>query len=369
MSNEKFIINSDDKKLVGLKQEGYTRDVNHKYIKFSDKPPSGFISQAAALLTNHYLKEVKQSINKWKADKQLYNVAWLHPKTKKELKSTHVSYLIFAKTLREYEFFDSEKFNLPPIECFWLHKTIDVSINFHYFDKGGSHAVTIEDGTPQEQYGDKYPIKPKIDREGHIFTTFQPQLINRIIRERKSLIENSDKCLKPEWILDLRALINDSISLLDITLNQLYIKAEYAPEPEWTFDTNKIGQKNNRRIRDKLKWIRQITGNPLNIEAEFPKLNGLRILRNHLNHFDPPTLVITLEEAVGWLNDILYIGQILIKIREAVGVSVSTSLINLIIQKEAVFNPEEAFKNRLPLIKAESGYTTSIWKAIEDEDE
>jgi hypothetical protein len=369
MSNEKFIINSDDKKLVGLTQTGYTRDPNHKYIQFSDKPPSGFVSQAAALLTNHYLREVKQPINKWKSDKKLYNVSWPHPKTKKEIKSNHVSYLIFAKTLREDGLFDSEKFNLPPIECFWLDRTIDVSINFHYFDKGGSHAMSIADGTPQEQYGDKYPIKPKLDREGHIFTTFQPQLINRIIRERKSLIENSDKCLKAEWILDLRALINDSISLLDITLNQLYIKAEYSPEPGWTFDTEKIGPKNSRRIKDKLKWVRQITGNPLNIEAEFSKLDRLRILRNHLNHFDPPTLVITLEEAVGWLNDILYVGQILIKIREALRVPVSASLINLIIQKEAVFNPEEAFKNRLPLIEGDSGYTTSIWKAMEESEQ
>lgn len=362
MSNEKFIINSEDRVLAALSEIGYQGDPNHKYILFSDKPPTGFISQAATLLTSFYLSGVTQTISKWKNDRKGYHITWQHPKTNQPIQSGNLSYLIFSKMLREQGQFEPENHNLPPMECFWLDRTLDISMNFHFFDKKSTEAMFIMDGTPQQQYGEKYPITPKIDREGHIFTTFQPQLIKRVIRERKSLIENSDRCLKPDWVLDLRALINDSISLLDITLTQLYIKAEYYPEPGWTFNKDKLGQKNNRRIKDKLRWVRQISSNPLNIEREFPKLDRLRILRNHLNHFDPPTFVITLEEAVGWLNDILYIGQILIKIREALKVPVSISLINLIVQKEAVFNPEKAFIKRLPLIEGKSGYTTAIWK-------
>ena len=89
-------------------------------------------------------------------------------------------------------------------------------------------------------------------------------------------------------------------------------------------------------------------------------------MRNHLNHFDPPTLVISLEEASEWLNDVLYVGQILIKLREAIGVPFSLLLIELICQKEAKFNPEPAFANRLPII--DSGYKTSTWPDDDEED-
>jgi len=40
----------------------------------------------------------------------------------------------------------------------------------------------------------------------------------------------------------------------------------------------------------------------------------------------------------------------------------------LIVQKEAVFNPEKAFTKRLPLIEGKSGYTTAIWKEAETND-
>ncbi len=369
MSNEKFILNMDGKLLSALRQQGYERDPNHKYILFTGKPITGFLTHAAKILTSFYLKEIRQTSKQWKKDNNNYRIKWQHPKTKETLESKNINYLLFTKTLKDDGEFEPLKFNLPSMECFWLDISLDLSINYHFFEDKNKEAVFVVDGTPQMQYGNKYPIIPKLDREGHIFTTFQPQLIKRIIRERKLLIENSENCLKPEWILDLRALINDSISLLEITLIQIYIKAKYAPEKGWNiFDKEKLGDRNNRRLKDKLHWVYQITGNNLDIDAELPKLNKLKTLRNHLNHFDPPTLVITLEEAVDWLNDIIYIGQILIKIRIALGVPISIHLINFIMQQEAIFNPEEAFTKRLPLIDGKTGYSTSIWKEKETGD-
>jgi len=367
MSNDKYLIFQGNKKLTSLHEEGYERDQNHKYLIYADKPPIGFITKGAETLTIYYLGKVNQTLKKWKTDKKLYNVNWNKPKTNEPVSSKGINYLTFAEELRKYNKFDSETFNLPPVECFWLDMTLDISLNFHKFDEGNTEALYIIDSIPQQQYGDKYPIKPILDREGHIFTTFQPQLINRIIRQRKSLIENSENALAYDWILDLRSLINDSISLIDITLNQLYNKAEFSPEPGWIFDRDKVGVKNNRRIKDKLKWIRQISGNQLNIESEFPKLDKLRKIRNHLNHFDPPTVVISLEEATSWINDVLHLGIILIKIREAINAPISSPLIELICQKEAKFNPEKAFIKRLPLVLGKSGYSTSIWKDEEDE--
>lgn len=192
------------------------------------------------------------------------------------------------------------------MKCLWLDESLDLSINYHIVDDSGN-TVNVVDGIPQQQYGDKYPIKPRLDREGHIFTTFQPQLIRRIIANRQSLLEKSNLALMPSWILDLRELINDTISLLDITLIQLYTKAQFDPEPGWIFEIEKLGQKNNRRLKDKLKWVRQISGKAFDIEDELKKLDELRKVRNHLNHFDPPTFAITLEEATDLINNVLYV--------------------------------------------------------------
>lgn len=364
MSNEKFIIYKDDKVFVALPQEGYERDVNHKYVITTGKPITGFTGQAAQIITKSYFDKVMpKTMNEWKKDKKLYNIHWMNPNTNSITTSQKINYLTIAKELRDFGTFDCKKFNTSPLDCLWLDTSLDMSQNFHFFDEGKTDALFINDGIPKQQYGEKYPINPKLDREGHVFTTFQPSLIKRIISQRQALINNSDKALFSDWVLDLRSLINDSISLVDITLNQLYIKAEYAPEKNWTFDKEKLGAKNNRRLKDKLKWIKQISGNPLDIDGEISKFDNLRRIRNHLNHFDPPTLVLTLEEATTWLNDVLYVGQILIKIRQAINVSVSLLLIEFICQKEAVFNPEKAFSKRLPLGKA--GYKSSIWPDTE----
>jgi hypothetical protein len=367
MANEKFILYRDDKPFVALRQEGYERDLNHKYLVYNENSPTGFISQAADFLTKAYFDPIlKQTSKKWKTDIKTYTIHWTQPKTNAPMTSANLNYKIIAKELRTIGKFDCEKFNIQPMGCLWLDTSLDMSQNFHFFDPGNENALFMNDGVPKQQYGDNYPIKPKLDREGHIFTTFQPALIKRIIRQRKSLVETSDKALFSDWILDLRSLINDSVSLVDINLNQLYNKAEYAPEAGWIFDKEKLGVKNGRRIKDKLKWVRQISGRPFDIDPEFKRFDNLRKLRNHLNHFDPPTLVVTLEEAAEWLNDVLYVGQILIKLRQAISVPPSLLLIELMCQKEVKFNPEAAFSNRLPI--TDSGYKTSMWPGS-DEDE
>jgi hypothetical protein len=367
MGNEKYILSfNSDNFVAAVNEEGYERDVNHKYLIYGDSAPKGFVSLATKYLTEYYLGQIRQDIKKWKKDHTLYNLNWQPPEAKVGFTSKKINYLKIAEELRSESKFDIKKFILPPIECLWLDRSIDISLNCHMVESGSKEALSIIDGTPQQQYGGNYPINPKLDREGHIFTTFQPQLIKRIVKQRKSIIENSENALNPDWVLDLRSVINDSISLIDITLNQLYNKAEYSPKPGWTFNKKIMGEKNSRRIKDKLKWVRQISGNPLEIENEVPKLDRLRKLRNHLNHFDPPTLVITLEEATLWLNDILYIGMILVKIRKALNAPLSNPLIDLIVQREAVFNPEAAFQKRLPIVFGQTGYSSAIWNDDEE---
>jgi hypothetical protein len=330
----------------------------HKYILFSDNPRTGAVTDVTTILINYLFKN-KQSITKWRKDKKLYQISWTDRNQKPD-KSRPLNYLEISKFIRENGFITKEHFNLPLIDCFWLDFTLDFKIDWHMFDHTAPQGLTIHDGIAQQQYGNNYPISPKLNREGHSYTTLQPQLLHRIIKLRNELVERSDLALTDDWFFDLRTLINDTVSIVEITLNQFYNKAEYDPLPHWKFDKLKIGDKHGRRFEDKLSWVYKISGQHLGAESYLPNVNKLRELRNHMMHFDPPSLVIPIEEATIWLNYVIDVGYLLIKIRQAIGAEVSLQLMNFILQKEAIFTPEDRFKSRLPFVKGED-YSSSTW--------
>lgn len=333
--------------------------ISHQYILTTGKPKRELNTRASFLVVDHYLKGIDQSRNRWKKDKKQYNVNW--NKNDQSQVSSPISYTKIANHLRTEKSFNPDVFNLPPMMCFWMDHSLDMKIDVHMTDHTGT--LGLRSGVPQQQFGENYPIDLNLQREGHLFTSFQPQLINRIIFQRKRLIENSNQSLFDEWVFDLRTLISDTISLLDITLNSLYIKAEYDPLPTWNFDLETLGSRYGRRLSDKMKWVYQISGNFLNIESERESLESLRQLRNHLMHFDPPSLIITLEEATLWLNQVIDIAVILVKIREALGIECSSGLVNLLIQEEAKFNPKDIGRKRSPFTNSYSeGYKMSTWK-------
>ena len=97
MSDEKFVLNTGDKLLAAISEKEYVRDPNHKYIVFTEKPPKGFISQAATILMDFYLPSLKQSLSKWQKDKKLYGVNWHQISTGKPMVSSPLNYLLFSK--------------------------------------------------------------------------------------------------------------------------------------------------------------------------------------------------------------------------------------------------------------------------------
>lgn len=330
----------------------------HKFILFSENAKTGMVTLANSLVVNHYYKS-SLSIEKMRKDKRFVNVNWETPNGEKQV-SKPINYSVISEYIRNRGGFSSTEFNLPRMDCFWLDHSLDMKINFQVTDETGTFGLVS--GIPQQQYGKNYPIEPKLTREGSLFTTFQPQLLNRIIKLRSKLIEYSELAFTDDWIFDLRSLINDSISLLDITLTQLYIKAQYDKLPNWKFDKEKLGTRHGRRLNDKLRWIYQISGKNLNIEPENNALQNLKEIRNHLMHFDPPSLVITVEEATHWLNDIINLGIILIKIRQTIGVEVSEGLINFILQKEAIFTLKNKDELRKPVgMDVTEDYRSSTW--------
>lgn len=331
---------------------------NHQYITFSEKAKSGSNSEVSKRIISNYCPKV-QTLKKWKKDTRYFTIKWTDC-NKKEQISKPTNYIEIAKFIRENGYFDNKYYNLAPLECFWLDISLDAKIDFHIFDQGSPNAFAIRDGVSQQQYGKDYPIHQMLSREGHAYTSLQSQLMKRIVSMRTALIKNSNKALTDDWFFDLRSLINDTISLVEITLTQFYIKAEYDPLETWNFDKEQLGERHGRKFNDKLNWIYKITGNDINAELFMPSFTFLRELRNHMMHFDPPSLIVTLEEATVWLNYIIDVGYLLIKIRDAIGAEVSIQLLNFILQKEAVFNPEECFSKRLP-ITDNADYASSNW--------
>lgn len=339
----------------------------HKYLIKNDQPESDAVRDITTLIIS-YLFPGHQSLKKWKGDNKTYTFSY-QPEGKERVSSAPMNYRIISRFIREHGYFDPEHFKIPfrLFECFWLDFSIDFKHNFHKFDATATKGMFIEDGTPQQQYGDSYPIRPKLSREGHSFTSLQPQLLNRIILLRNKLVETSEHALEDSWFFDLRSLICETVSVVEITLNQIYIKAEYNPNSTWVFEKSVLGERHGRRFSDKLKWVRQITGNDLNVELHLTGVDKLRELRNHMMHFDPPSLIITIEEAVQWMNLIYDVGYLLIKIRQSLGEKVSINLMNFILQPKIVFNPEPHFSARLPMSDDE-GYSSSNWPAKKNHD-
>ncbi|OIP36501.1 MAG: hypothetical protein AUK47_15030 [Deltaproteobacteria bacterium CG2_30_63_29] len=166
------------------------------------------------------------------------------------------------------------------------------------------------------------------------------RFMHRIRELREALVNNSDEFSSDAWFQNLRSLAGECVSLIDVTLHQLYFKAQHDPLPGWAFDDTKLGERHNRRIADKLKWGFLISGNPLNAKEEIAAFDSIRELRNHLQHFDPPCFCFTLErDAVKWLNDALLVGRLAWKIRQQVGAPLSMPLIRLLLAPEAAFQP------------------------------
>lgn len=329
----------------------------HKYFEFDEKQnDNALIRKLSAEIINYFSKESKTPKQLKKEDKP-YTITW----GKEKNKSKKISFRIIERYLKKNGKFDTANFSLPMYESFWLDSGIEMSINWHKFDHTATTGIYIEDGYPQQQYGTSFPIVPRINKEGILLSNFQPFLTAKIIANRKELVEESHLALTFDWFYKLKSLINDIVSLIDITLNQMYIKAQYLPKATWSFDESQLGSRNGRRLKDKLNWVYKITKNSLSIEPFKDSLKNLKEIRNHLNHFDPPTIAFHLEEVGVWLNQIKDIAKIIYDIRQKMEEPTSTKLMELLLQKDVIFIPEEEFKNRLPF-DDNYGYESSKWK-------
>lgn len=257
--------------------------------------------------------------------------------------------------------FDADTFRLPPLQCGWLDPSLQLSLDAPLVLKEG--LTTAIAGT---NFGEAFPLRPGLDREGVAISSFQNLSIQRVIKARAALVDLSSTQDFGEWFQALREYASEAVSWIDTTLHQLYFKAQFARPPGWSFDEARLGSRHGVRIADKLAWVGKITGAPLNPGRELADFHLLRKLRNHLQHFDPPCFCCTMEEAVRWVNAVQGVGRLNWRIREAVGSPLCPELIRLLLLPDAEFVSKSPGIPRAPQ-GPHSGYASCCWpEAVEE---
>lgn len=254
--------------------------------------------------------------------------------------------------------FDTEAFGLPPIGSLTIRQ------DFHYSQN--VPPKTDHTGTFQVRcvgsLGEAFPLVPTLDREGMIFTSVESVLYGSVVDLRARLVERSAGMVVegPAWFNDLRMLVNDVVSAVDIALNHLYLLAKHSPKSGWRFVPAKLGERYGRRMEDKLRWVEAITTRPLNAAEPRAAFTELRELRNHLNHFDPPCLAYSVEDAAGWLNLVPRVGELLWEIRKCMGEPLARDLVRWILQRPVGVEPRDRSLPR-PAQLATAGYASTRW--------
>ncbi|MBI9010554.1 MAG: hypothetical protein JEZ05_11075 [Tenericutes bacterium] len=331
----------------------------HKYLFYEEnKKMRVAVRYVAKEILNDYLQSDK-SITQLKKMKMFkINCYEQSGDKRKEWKSENISYDLILENIENNNTFKFEEFKAVELKCRWLDGNIDISLPQFFIDPNGQ-TVKLNLNMP---FGEKFPIHPTIDREGCMYNSFQNALAKRILYNHKKLVDESYDFLTSDWLYDLITLISNSVSLVDITLNQLYIKAEYDPLPNWKFDKERLGERHNRRLTDKIKWVSQITGNNLyDIEKELKSLKEIKDLRNHTQHFDPPCFGYSLEDVAKWLNMISDIGMLVHKIRKRLKSVTNIYIYEIILLPKVLINGNVLFdRNRVP--QENTGYDSTRWK-------
>jgi len=266
-----------------------------------------------------------------------------------------------VSNLRDREQFVPDELGLPPLQSGWLDASIEVKQPFHApATDGRNEALTFMYPPPLSS---SFPIQPKLDREGRAFSSLQLMLLQSWFDLRTRLVEQSNLLFDGyDWLRDLFMYITTIVSAVDNTLHQLYYRAKYESAAEgWTFDEAALGLPYARRLRDKLRWIGQLTGHPLDdCREEVERFVQIKDVRNHLIHFDPPILAFTIEDIAGWLNATESVARLLAAVRTRLRQPVSAPLIKLLLTRPVDWYPSDAGKRRIPQ-GTQVGYASSRW--------
>ncbi len=334
----------------------------HRFIRYADERL--LVSEAsriAAYILNRWPKQ-EWSVSKYR---KLGRLDFQYT-TQSESRQITVRFDDLVDHIQANRSLTPDGLGLPPLECEWLDSRVsfakpDAPIARDDFSEFLKFALALP-------FGPNFPLQPCIDREGAMFASFQTPIQQNIVTLHRRLVEESHltTSLSNPWRNDLRMLINEAISLIDITLHQLYFMAQYrGQELGWRFEPEKLGPRHGQRLKEKLAWVKKITGRDLDATAELPAFHRLRAVRNHLNHFDPPCVAYTVEDVVGWLNGVPQVGRLAWKIRERTDAQISIGLIEIVALPRVEFVPRVPKWPRLPQAK-DVGYGSVVWPDSDD---
>lgn len=322
-------------------------------------------------LMRHYLGK-DRTPTEWRSDESGQICHWAKPKVNVQTRAKKQPPVQMEETVIEskpFRFrdltrhmekiggFDPSAFNLPPPICDWLDHTIHMKHGLVATSNSGNRNLHFQ--FPLKNFGANVPMIPRIDREGYISTSFQTELARSVSARRKRLVEGLTTIDSDQWFFELRTLVGEAISWVDITLNTTYLKAKHDCLPGWQFDEAALGSRITK-LAEKFTWIRKICkrdiASPPQIRDSF---DLLRRVRNHLQHFDPPCLCLTLEDASKWLNAVHDIAILQLYIRDALLAAASQPLIDLLFQKKVEFRSPNS-KNPQPDYV---GYKSTTWQS------
>ena len=334
--------------------------MEHRFITYTDqKPLTSEASRLAAYILNRYT-QADLSVTKYRRLRRL--VGTLTDQRTGASSELVVEFDALAHHIRECRTFRHEDFTLPPLECDWLDASLGMAKpDAPIATADWSNFMKIALALP---FGDGFPLQPCIDREGVAFASFQEPIQRNITALHRRLVEESHLAvsLRSSWFSDLRMLLNECISLVDITLHQLYFFAQHrGAEFGWRFDSEALGPRHGTRLADKLRWVGLITGKHLDdAAAERRSLSVLKAVRNHFNHFDPPCLAYSVEDVVVWLNLVPDVGRLAWRIREKLAAQLSAGIVEIVTLPIARFVPRHPELPRVAQDK-DVGYASTIW--------
>lgn len=300
----------------------------------------------ASLILNRYRHE-PQTYTKWRAAKEL-TVTWSDAKGQQRA-SKPFRFEWLVEHLREQERFVPELLGLPPLDVGWLDTSFEVRKPFHAPESSGlAEALTFVFVPPLSS---SFPVQPKLDREGRAFSSMQLMLLESWLDLRRRLVETSQLLFEGyDWLRDLFMYVSTIVSAVDNTLHQVYYRAQYEAAVEgWTFDVEKLGPPTARRLMDKLRWVGQITGRTLDdCTRQIARFTFIKDVRNHLAHFDPPTLAFTIEDVADWLNATHEVAELLACVRIRINQPFCDPLIRLLLARAVEWYPFDPGKRRVP---------------------
>ena len=310
----------------------------HYYVKFTDTGRQLIRRLLTVDILNYYYTETPiNSSKRWKK-KGNFTRKYKFSNESEIKMSKPIGFDIVNAELESTNSFNPQKFDLFPLECHWLDNSLTITKSI-----AARNAPFIEIGT-DHIYGTKNPVTIRLYTNGIAATSFMNHLLRYVIEQRNHLISNSQHLLELHWYLQLRNLICDAVSLVDMTFNRLHYKAENNPEALWTVSPD-IGSRSGVRILEKIQWVHKCTGQSLpTISEEKEALIRLKNLRNQLMHFDPPYFILLFDDLVQYLNDIVKLGCLIYKIRKTIGAEISEALVEFMLQKDVEFVPKNEVK-------------------------